>query len=208
MTKSEKVEQLTASPLDERLENLKALFPEFFTEGKLDVPKLHELLGEAVEEKTECYRFTWAGKSDAIQLLQTPTRATLTPCREESIDFDTTSNIFIEGDNLEVLKLLYKPYFGKVKAIYIDPPYNTGGEFVYTDNYKDPLSTYLHITGQINEEGKVGSNKVEKNGRFHSNWLSMMYPRLFLSRQLLKDDGIIFVSIDDHEVCKSAVVDE
>ena len=201
MTKPEKVEQFTPSVLDERLENLKKLFPEFFTEGKLDLPKIQELLGEAVEEETERYHFTWAGRQDAINMLQTPTRATLVPCPEESVDFDATENVFVEGDNLEVLKLLDKPYFDGVKAIYIDPPYNTGGEFVYTDNYKDPLSTYLHITGQINEEGKVGSNKVEKSGRFHSSWLSMMYPRLFLARRLLKDDGIIFVSIDDHEVC-------
>ena len=201
MTKSEKVEQFTPSVLDERLENLKKLFPEFFTEGKLDVSKLRELLGEAVEEETERYRFTWAGRQDAINMIQVPTRATLIPCPEESVDFAATENIFIEGDNLEVLKLLYKPYFGEVKAIYIDPPYNTGGEFVYTDNYKDPLSTYLSITGQIDEEGNIGSNKIEKSGRFHSNWLTMMYPRLFLARRLLKDDGIIFVSIDDHEVC-------
>ena len=200
MTKSEKVEQFTPSVLDERLEDLKHTFPEFFTEGKLDVSKLRELLGEAVEEETERYRFTWAGRQDAINMLQTPTRATLVPCSEESVDFDTTGNIFVEGDNLEVLKLLYKPYFGEVKAIYIDPPYNTGSEFVYTDNYRDPLSTYLRITGQKDEEGNIGSNKVEKSGRFHSNWLSMMYPRLFLARRLLKDDGIIFVSIDDHEV--------
>lgn len=143
MAKLEKVEQLTASPLDERLENLKKMFPEFFTEGKLDVPKIQELLGESIEDETERYRFTWAGRQDAINMLQTPTRATFLPCPEESVDFDPTGNIFIEGDNLEVLKLLYKPYFGEVKAIYIDPPYNTGGEFVYTDNYRDPLSTYL-----------------------------------------------------------------
>ena len=201
MAKSEKVEQFTPSVLDERLEDLKSIFPEFFTEGKLDISKLREVLGEAVEEETERYHFTWAGRQDAINMLQTPTRATLVPCPEESVDFDFTENVFVEGDNLEVLKLLDKPYFDGVKAIYIDPPYNTGGEFVYTDNYKDPLSTYLHITGQINEEGKVGSNKKEKSGRFHSSWLSMMYPRLFLARRLLKDDGIIFVSIDDHEVC-------
>ena len=200
MTKSEKVEQSTPSVLDERLENLKKLFPEFFTEGKLDLPKLREFLGEAVEEDTERYRFEWAGRQDAINMLQTPTRATLAPCTEESVDFDTTGNIFVEGDNLEVLKLLYKPYFGQVKAIYIDPPYNTGNEFVYTDNYRDPLSTYLRITGQIDDEGNIASNIVEKSGRYHSNWLSMMYPRLFLARCLLKPDGIIFVSIDDHEV--------
>ena len=200
MAKPEKVEQLTPSVLEERLENLKKMFPEFFTEGKLDVPKLQELLAEDVEDGAERYRFTWAGKRDAIQLLQTPTRATLTPCREESVDFDTTENLFIEGDNLEVLKLLYKPYFGAVKAIYIDPPYNTGGDFVYSDNYKDPLSTYLQLTGQKDEEGNLLTTSTETSGRYHSNWLSMMYPRLFLARQLLKDDGIIFVSIDYHEV--------
>ena len=200
MTKTEKVEQFTPSVLDERLKNLKKMFPDCFSEGKLDVFKLREALGESLEEENEGYRFTWAGKRDAINMLQTPTRATLVPCPEESLNFDATRNIFVEGDNLETLKLLYKPYFGEVKAIYIDPPYNTGGEFVYTDNYKDPLSTYLQFTGQIDEEGNIGSNKVDKSGRYHSNWLSMMYPRLFLSRQLLKDEGIIFVSIDDHEV--------
>ena len=200
MAKLEKVEQSTPSALDERLENLKKLFPEFFTEGKIDISKIQELLAETAEDGAERYRFTWAGKRDAIQLLQTPTRATLTPCREESVDFDTTSNIFIEGDNLEVLKLLYKPYFGEVKAIYIDPPYNTGGDFVYSDNYKDPLSTYLQLTGQKDEEGNLLTTSTETSGRYHSNWISMMYPRLFLARQLLKDDGIIFVSIDDHEV--------
>ena len=176
MAKPEKVEQLTPSVLEERLENLKKMFPEFFTEGKLDVPKLQELLAEDVEDGAERYRFTWAGKRDAIQ-----SRATLTPCREESVDFDTTENLFIEGDNLEVLKLLYKPYFGAVKAIYIDPPYNTGGDFVYSDNYKDPLSTYLQLTGQKDEEGNLLTNSTETSGRYHSNWLSMMYPRLFLA---------------------------
>ena len=200
MTKSEKAQQFTASALDERLENLKKLFPEFFTEGKLDVPKIRELLGEGIEEESERYRFTWAGKRDAIQVLQTPTRATLVPSRKESVDFDTTGNLFIEGDNLEVLKLLYKPYFAEVKAIYIDPPYNTGGDFVYSDNYADPLRSYLQLTGQKNEEGNSITNKVDKSGRYHSGWLSMMYPRLFLARQLLRDDGIIFVSIDDHEI--------
>ena len=200
MAKSDKVKQFTPSLLDDRLKNLKKMFPEFFTEGKIDVPKLKEIVGEDVEEEAERYRFTWAGKSDAIQLLQTPTRATLTPCQEESVDFDATGNIFIEGDNLEVLKLLYKPYFGTVKAIYIDPPYNTAGDFVYRDNYKDPLSSYLQVTGQKDEEGNSGTNKVDKTGRYHSGWLSMMYPRLFLARQLLQDDGIIFVSIDDHEI--------
>ena len=184
MAKSEKVEQSTPSVLDERLENLKKMFPEFFTDGKLDVPKLRELLGEGIEEETERYRFTWAGKRDAIQSLQTPTRATLVPNREESVDFDTTGNVFIQGDNLEVLKLLYKPYFGAVKAIYIDPPYNTSGDFVYSDDYKDPLRSYLQLTRQKDEEGNLLTTSVETSGRYHSNWLSMMYPRLFLARQL------------------------
>ena len=200
MTKPDKVQQSTPSALDERLENLKKLFPEFFTEGKLDVPKLQELLGEGVEDGAERYRFTWTGKRDAIQLLQTPTRATLTPCQEESVDFDATGNVFIEGDNLEVLKLLYKPYFGEVKAVYIDPPYNRGGDYVYNDNYTDPLNTYLQLTAQKDEEGKRLTSNFEKSGRYHSSWLSMMYPRLFLARQLLRKDGIIFVSIDDSEV--------
>ena len=133
-------------------------------------------------------------------MLQTPTRATLAPCPEESVDFNTTGNIFVEGDNFEVLKMLYKPYFGQIKAIYIDPPYNTGNEFVYTDNYRDPLSTYLRITGQIDDEGNITSNIIEKSGRLHSNWLSMMYPRVISGSMPLKNDGIIFVSIDDHEV--------
>ena len=200
MAKSDKVQQSTPSALDERLENLKKLFPEFFTEGKLDIPKLQELLEETAEDGAERYRFTWTGKRDAIQLLQTPTRATLTPCREESVDFDATGNVFIEGDNLEVLKLLYKPYFGKVKAVYIDPPYNRGGDYVYNDNYTDPLNTYLKLTAQKDEEGNRLTSNVEKSGRYHSSWLSMMYPRLFLARQLLRTDGIIFVSIDDYEV--------
>ena len=200
MAKPEKVEQFTPSVLDERLENLKKMFPEFFTEGKIDIPKIQELLAETAEDGAERYRFAWTGKRDAIQLLQTPTRATLTPCREESVDFDATGNVFIEGDNLEVLKLLYKPYFGKVKAIYIDPPYNRGGDYVYNDNYTDPLNTYLQLTAQKDEEGNRLTSNVEKSGRYHSSWLSMMYPRLFLARQLLRNDGIIFVSIDDYEI--------
>ena len=162
MTKKEKVRQFTPSVLDERLASLKKMFPDFFTDGKLDVPKLRELLGEAVEEETERYRFTWAGKRDAIQLLQTPTRATLTPSRKESVGFDTTENVFIEGDNLEALKLLYKPYFGAINAIYVDPPYNTGDDFVYRDNYTDPLHSYLQLTGQKDEEGNVSQQMLKQ----------------------------------------------
>ena len=165
-------------------------------------------MGASVEEGSERYRFTWAGKREAIQLMQMPTRSTLVPCREESVDFETTGNVFIEGDNLEVLKLLYKSYFGRVKAIYIDPPYNTGGDFVYPDNYADPLHTYLELTGQKDGAGNRLTSNVETSGRYHSAWLTMMYPRLFLARQLLQDDGIIFVSIDDHEDPQFAVVNE
>lgn len=197
---AEKVDQFTPSPVSDRIEHLKRLFPETLSEDKLDFDKLREVLEDTIDEQPERYHFTWAGKRDAINLLQTPTRASLVPCHEESVDFDTTGNIFIEGDNLEVLKLLYKPYFGRVKAIYIDPPYNTGGDFVYPDSYSDPLSTYLQITGQKDEDGNKLTSNIETHGRYHSAWLSMMYPRLFLARQLLQDDGIIFISIDDHEV--------
>ena len=153
----DKIEQFTPSLTSERLEHLKQLFPDCFTEGKIDFPKLREILGEIAEEGPERYHFTWSGRRDAIQLLQTPTRATLVPCPEESVNFYTTGNIFIEGDNLEVLKLLYKPYFGRVKAIYIDPPYNTGNDFVYPDNYADPLQTYLQLTGQKPKNHLSGS---------------------------------------------------
>ena len=146
------------------------------------------------------YHFNWAGKREAIRLLNVPTEATLIPCREESLHFDSTSNLFIEGDNLEVLKLLYKPYFGRVKAIYIDPPYNTGNDFVYPDNYAKPLDAYLQLSGQIDAAGNLQTSNPESGGRYHSAWLSMMYPRLFLARQLLTDDGLIFISIDDREV--------
>ena len=200
MAKSDKVQQFTPSVLDERLENLKKLFPEFFTESKLDVPKLQELLGEDIEDGTERYNFTWAGKRDAIRLLQTSPHSSLVPSREESVNFDETQNLFIEGDNLEVLRLLYKSYFGRIKMIYIDPPYNTGKEFVYPDNYKSSMATYLRLIGQEDENGNRLTNNADTSGRYHSDWLSMMYPRLFTARQLLRDDGLIFVSIDDHEV--------
>ncbi len=160
--------------------------------------------GGGVEQKqtdtAERYNFNWAGKREAIRILSAPTQATLKPATQESLHFRDTPNLFIEGDNLEVLKLLYKPYFGRIKAIYIDPPYNTGTDFVYTDNYANPLDTYLQLSGQSDAEGNLLTSNPERSGRYHSAWLSMIYPRLFLARQLLTDDGIIFVSIDDHEV--------
>ncbi|MCP4541816.1 MAG: site-specific DNA-methyltransferase [Chloroflexi bacterium] len=193
---------LTETPniIQDQIARLRQLFPEAFTEGHIDWEKLRATLGEHVDDAPERYTFTWTGKRDAIRLLQTPTRATLVPCRAESVRFDETQHVFIEGDNLEVLKLLYKPYFGRVKMIYIDPPYNTGNDFVYPDNYADPLATYLQLTGQQDANGNLLTSNPETSGRYHSTWLSMMYPRLFLARQLLRDDGVIFVSIDDHEV--------
>ncbi len=190
----------SASVTEERLARLKRLFPEAFAEGKVDFDRLRAMLGDTVDDGPERYTFTWAGRRDAIRLLQTPTRATLVPCREESVNFDGTQHLFIEGDNLEVLKLLYKPYFGRVKMIYIDPPYNTGHDFIYPDNYADPLAAYLQLTGQQDAGGNLLTSNPETSGRYHSAWLSMMYPRLFLARQLLREDGVIFVSIDDHEV--------
>jgi adenine-specific DNA-methyltransferase len=184
----------------EQIEQLKQLFPEVVTEGKIDFEKLRMLLGDAVDSRPERYSFTWAGKRDAIRALQTPSEATLVPAPDESVDFDCTRNLFIEGDNLEVLKLLHKAYFGRVKMIYIDPPYNTGNDFIYPDDFAHPLERYLQLTGQRDASGNLLTTNPETSGRYHSAWLSMMYPRLFLARQLLREDGVIFVSIDDHEV--------
>lgn len=194
------VAKTTPSLTDEQLEALRALIPQAFTEGRIDLEMLRASLGDIVDDRPERYSFSWAGKWDAIRLLQAPSRATLIPARDESLDFDATQNLFIEGDNLEVLKLLYKPYFGRVKMIYIDPPYNTGNDFVYPDNFADPLDTYLQLTGQKDSAGNLLTSNPETGGRYHSAWLSMMYPRLFLARQLLREDGVIFVNIDDHEV--------
>lgn len=184
----------------ERTEKLRDLIPEVFTEGRIDFEKLRVALGELGGDPAERYSLTWAGKREAIRLLQTPSRATLLPCPEKSVNWDSTQHLFIEGDNLEVLKLLYKSYAGLVKMIYIDPPYNTGQDFIYPDNFADPLDTYLRLTGQTDEAGNLLTSNPETSGRYHSAWLSMMYPRLFVARQLLQDDGLIFVSIDDHEV--------
>lgn len=191
-----------ASPdvVAENLERMRELFPEVFAEGKVDFEALRETLGEYVEDKQERYSFTWHGKGRARRIAQTPSTGTLLPCPEESVDWDTTKNLFIEGDNLEVLKLLQKSYHRRVKMIYIDPPYNTGKEFIYPDKYQDNLETYLRYTGQVDEAGLKISANPETSGRYHTNWLNMMYPRLKLARNLLRDDGVIFVSIDDHEV--------
>lgn len=185
----------------EQISKLKQLFPEVFTEGdKIDWEKLKATLGENVDAGKERFGLNWAGKSNCFKLIQQPSTGTLIPAKEESVNFDTTENLFIEGDNLEVLKLLQKAYFGKVKMIYIDPPYNTGNDFVYSDDFKDNLKNYLEVTGQVDSEGRGLTTNVESDGRFHSNWLNMMYPRLFLARNLLREDGVIFISIDDNEV--------
>lgn len=184
----------------ENIEQLKALFPEAFTEGRVDFDVLRQLLGGAVEEREEKYGLNWHGKRRARQLALTPSTGTLRPCPEESVDWDTTQNLMIEGDNLEVLKLLQKSYAGKVKLIYIDPPYNTGRDFVYPDDFQDNIKNYLMRTGQMESDGRKNESNSEASGRFHTDWLNMMYPRLKVARNLLKNDGVIFVSIDDHEV--------
>ena len=205
----EKMDGKTMDIVAENVGKLKEMFPEAFTEDgsygttkdtKIDFEVLKELLGEYVNDKDERYSFTWNGKSKARMIAQMPSTGTLRPCKEESVDWDSTQNIFIEGDNLEVLKLLQKSYHKKVKMIYIDPPYNTGNDFVYKDNFKDNIKNYKEITGQVDGEGRNLSNNPETSGRYHTDWLNMMYPRLKLARNLLKDDGVIFISIDDTEV--------
>ena len=175
-------------------EKLQSVFPECFIEGKLDIDKLLSLCGEYINDDYEKYEFKWKGKSDCLRLAQKRSTSTLRPCPAESVDFDTTQNLYIEGDNLEVLKLLQKSYFRKVKMIYIDPPYNTGNDFVYADNFADPLARYKEVTEQTTK------SNPETMGRYHTNWLNMMYPRLRLAANLLRDDGVIFVSIDDVEL--------
>ncbi len=184
----------------ENIERLRELLPEAFSEGKVDFDVLRQLLGDEVDDKPERYGLSWHGKSRARQLAQKPSSGTLRPAPEESVDWDTTKNLFIEGDNLEVLKLLQKSYHRKVKMIYIDPPYNTGKEFIYPDRYQDNLDTYLRYTGQVDGDGLKLTANAETGGRYHTNWLNMMYPRLKLARNLLRDDGVVFVTIDDHEV--------
>jgi adenine-specific DNA-methyltransferase len=198
--KGEPISRTAPNFFVERIEDFEHLFPEAFTEGKIDFDKLKTALGEEVDGRPERYSFAWAGKKDALRLLQVPSRATLVPAKEESLCFDTTGNIFVEGDNLEVFKILWKPCFGQVKLIYIDPPYNTGADVIYQDDYSDPLGRYLTLTVQRDLEGNLLVSNPETSGRYHSTWLSMMYPRLFFARQLLRDDGVIFVSIDNTEL--------
>lgn len=176
------------------LEKLRAVFPQCFSEGKLDIDKLLNLCGEYIDEDFEKYKFEWKGKSECYRIAGKRSAGTLRPCPEESVNFDTTNNIYIEGDNLEVLKLLQSSYYNKVKMIYIDPPYNTGNDFVYEDDFKDPMAKYKEVTQQTTK------SNPETMGRFHTNWLNMMYPRLRLAANLLRDDGVIFISIDENEI--------
>jgi adenine-specific DNA-methyltransferase len=178
----------------ENVQELKKIFPEIFTEGKIDIEKLLLVLGENIEKSQERYEFTWNGKTQAIKLAQKQSTGTLRPAKEESKNWETTKNLYIEGDNLEVLRLLQKAYHKKVKMIYIDPPYNTGNDFVYRDDFRDNIKNYKEITGQT-----MRSN-AETSGRYHTDWLNMMYPRLKLAKNFLSDDGVIFVSIDEHEI--------
>ncbi|MHC2552300.1 site-specific DNA-methyltransferase [Bradyrhizobium elkanii] len=191
-------ETKSANVVAENVEALRSLFPDAFREGKIDFEVLKQLLGAAVDERDEKYGLNWHGKRKARQLALTPSTGTLLPCPEESVEWDATQNLMIEGDNLEVLKLLQKSYAGKVKLIYIDPPYNTGKDFVYPDDFRDNISNYLQITGQVEGGQKITSNS-ESSGRFHTDWLNMMYPRLRLAKSLLATDGVLFVSCDDHE---------
>jgi len=196
-------EAQSADLIAENIATLKALFPELITEGasgvEINADVLNQLVGKVATDTEEKYGLNWHGKRRARQLALTPSTGTLRPCPDESLDWDTTQNLMIEGDNLEVLKLLQKSYAGKVKLIYIDPPYNTGKDFVYPDNFQDNIKNYLELTGQ-QEGGKKISSNTEASGRFHTDWLNMMYPRLKLARNLLQDDGAIFVSIDDTEL--------
>jgi len=203
---NKKLSKESLNVTQEKIEQLKKIFPEIVSENKVDFERLKLTLGENVQITGERYVLNWANKSDVFTAIQTPTTKTLQPLKEESINFDTTQNIFIEGDNLEVLKILQKSYFNKIKMIYIDPPYNTGNDsFIYPDKFAESKEDYLKKINEKDEEGyllKEGlfRKNSKENGQFHSNWLSMMYPRLFLAKNLLKEDGIIFVSIDDNEV--------
>ncbi|MGU8731386.1 site-specific DNA-methyltransferase [Clostridium perfringens] len=187
--------------IEDNIKKLQELFPEIVTEGKVDIDKLALLFDKARNEDTEenldgeeRYEFTWKGKKESMRIAQKQSTGTLRPCREDSVNFDETQNLYIEGDNLEVLRALQNSYRGKVKMIYIDPPYNTGNDFVYKDDFKDNIANYKE---KMNEAYKTNTNN---DGRYHTNWLNMMYPRLKLARNLLTEDGVIFISIDDNEV--------
>lgn len=189
----DKMDGMTMNIEQANVEKLRKVFPEVFADGKVDFDKLQGLLGHYIADDKEKYSFSWKGKADSLRLAQKRSTGTLRPCKEESKNWDTTENLYIEGDNLEVLKLLQSSYLNSIKMIYIDPPYNTGNDFVYTDDFADGIAHYKEVTGQATK------SNPETAGRYHTNWLNMMYPRLKLARNLLTDDGVIFISIDDHE---------
>ena len=189
----DKMDGLSTDLTVSNIEKIKELFPNVVTEGKIDFDVLRTILGDEVEEAKEKYQFTWNGKAESIKLAQSPSSATLRPCKEKSKNWDETENLYIEGDNLEVLKQLQKTYYGSIKMIYIDPPYNTGNDFVYKDDYKDSIENYIEQTNQTQK------SNPETSGRFHSDWLSMMYSRLIVARNLMTDDGVLFISIDQNE---------
>ena len=191
---SNKMDGMSMNIEQTEMEKLKAVFPQCFAEGKLDIDKLLSLCGEYIDNDFEKYKFEWKGKIEALKLAQKRSTGTLRPCKAESVNFDETKNLYIEGDNLEVLKLLQTAYYNKIKMIYIDPPYNTGSDFVYEDDFADPMARYKEITQQTTK------SNAETMGRYHTNWLNMMYPRLRLAHNLLTDDGVICISIDDNEV--------
>ena len=195
-----KMDGKTLDITKENIAAMKQLFPEIVTDGKIDFEKLRLILGDEVETSDERYNFTWHGKNQAIRLSQTPSMGTLRPCKEDSVNWDTTKNLYIEGDNLEVLKLLQRSYFGRIKMIYIDPPYNTGRDFIYNDNFVDNIKNYKEIVGEIDSDGNSMSTLSSSDGRFHTKWLNMMISRLRLARNLLSDDGVICISIDDGEI--------
>ena len=200
----EKLDGTSMNLVQENAKKLKEIFPEIFVEDKIDFDLLEQICCgggvQKLEDSKERYSLTWNGKARARQIAQEVSTGTLRPAKEESKNWDNKENIYIEGDNLEVLKLLQKSYHGKIKMIYIDPPYNTGKDFVYKDNFKDNIENYKKVTGQINEEGTKLTTNTDTDGRYHSNWLNMMYPRLKLARNLLTDDGVIFISIDKNEI--------
>ena len=204
MTEPKKMELTSMDVAAEKREELKRAlgqaFPEVFAEGSIDFDQLKRVLGEWVEPGKERFGLNWPGKAECMKVIQQPSVATLKPMRNQSVNFDESENLFIEGDNLEVLKLLQKAYFGKVKMIYIDPPYNTGKEFIYPDKYSESIETYMSYSNQIDSDGKRFSTNFESDGRYHSRWLNMMFTRIYLARNLLKEDGVFFLSIDDHEL--------
>ena len=191
---SNKLDGMSMNIEQTEMDKLKSVFPQCFAEGKLDIDKLLSLCGEYIDNDFEKYKFEWKGKIEALKLAQKRSTGTLRPCKAESVNFDETKNLYIEGDNLEVLKLLQTAYYNKIKMIYIDPPYNTGSDFVYEDDFADPMARYKEVTQQTTK------SNAETMGRYHTNWLNMMYPRLRLAANLLADDGAIFISIDDKEI--------